>query len=355
MAGGIGSRFWPFSRSSKPKQFMDFLNTGRSLLQITFDRFSTIIPVENIYVVTNFMYRDLVAEQLPELSAHQILSEPSRRNTAPFIAYATYKIKKENPEANIVITPADHLILRESVFLKVVQQGLKFVEEKDALLTLGVKPNRPETGYGYIQVHEDDANSIEENGIYKVRTFTEKPNIDLATVFVQSGEFFWNSGVFFWSVKSIEQEFDKFLPELASKFSDGMSVYATDKEQEFINKVYSSCPNISIDYSVLEKSENVFVLCSDFGWSDLGTWTALYDVSPKDAKGNVSLKCKTQFYESSNNIVASSEPNKLVVLQGLDDYIVADSENVLLVCKREESRIRQFVTDINVKYSGEYI
>lgn len=356
MAGGVGSRFWPFSRNDKPKQFLDFFGTGRSLLQMTFDRFVSILPVENIFIVTNHIYKELILQQLPELKEEQVLSEPSRRNTAPCIAYATYRIKKINPDANVVTTPADHLILKEEVFLKVVEKGLDFVSENEALLTLGIKPSRPETGYGYIQIDENVSAEKKEDGIYKVRTFTEKPNLELAKIFYQSGEFFWNSGIFFWSLGTIEKEFGKFLPELASKFAAGEPYYETHDEQKYINEVYASCPNVSIDYSILEKANNVYVLCSDFGWSDLGTWGSLYELSEKDNSGNVTLKSDAQYYESSNNIIASSESGKLIVVQGLDDYIVADSENVLLICKKEEEqRIRQFVTDVNVKYSGEYI
>ena len=349
MGGGIGSRFWPFSRETMPKQFLDFFGTGRSLLQQTFDRFSQIIPVENIFIATNELYQNLVKTQLPELNDNQILLEPTRRNTAPCIAYASYRIRAINPNANIVVTPADHLILQEHHFLKNIQTGLNFVSKFPSLLTLGVKPSRPETGYGYIQSED-----VGDDRIQKVKAFTEKPSTELATVFFESGDFYWNSGVFVWNVNSILEAFSQHIPDITTRFNKGLDLFNTDKETGFINEEYPSLQNISIDYGVMEKAANVYMLVADFGWSDLGTWGSLYDLAEKDENQNVSLKCKTAFYESENNLV-SLAGDKLAVIQGLDDYIIAESDNILLICKKsEEQRIKQFVTDVNMKYGDEF-
>ncbi|MEA4850312.1 MAG: mannose-1-phosphate guanylyltransferase [Paludibacter sp.] len=348
MAGDIGSRFWPFSRNNRPKQFLDFFGTGRSLLQMTFDRFSRLMPVENILIVSNILYRDLILEQLPEIKPSQVLLEPNRRNTAPCIAYAVNRIKSMTDKANIVVAPSDHLIMKEIDFIDAIKTGLDFVEKNDSLLTLGIKPSRPETGYGYIQIDEGDTN------LRKVKTFTEKPNAELAQIFFETGEFFWNSGIFLWNLQTIDHAFHSLLPEVALKFDGGKDVYNTADEQKFIDEMYATCPNISIDYGIMEKAANVHVLCSDFGWTDLGTWGSLYEMSEKDVDANVTLKCKTMFYESKNNIVALP-PDKLAVIQELDGYIVAESDNVLLICKLEdEQRIRQFVNDVNVNQNGQF-
>lgn len=348
MAGGIGSRFWPFSRNNRPKQFLDFFGTGRSLLQMTFDRFSRLMPVENILIVSNILYRDLILEQLPEIKPNQVLLEPNRRNTAPCIAYAVNRIKSMTDKANIVVAPSDHLIMKEIDFIDAIKTGLDFVEKNDSLLTLGIKPSRPETGYGYIQIDEGDTN------LRKVKTFTEKPNAELAQIFFETGEFFWNSGIFLWNLQTIDHAFHSLLPEVALKFDGGKNVYNTVDEQKFIDDMYATCPNISIDYGIMEKAANVHVLCSDFGWTDLGTWGSLYEMSEKDVDANVTLKCKTMFYESKSNIVALPS-DKLAVIQDLNGYIVAESDNVLLICKLEdEQRIRQFVNDVNVNQNGQF-
>lgn len=348
MAGGVGSRFWPFSRNDRPKQFLDFFGTGRSLLQMTHDRLRKLVPAQNILIVSNVIYKDLILEQLPEIKANQILLEPNRRNTAPCIAYAVNRIKAITPKANIIVAPSDHLIMKENDFLETIKVGFDFVEKNNCLLTLGIKPSRPETGYGYIQIDEGETN------LRRVKTFTEKPNADLAQIFFETGEFFWNSGIFLWNLQTIDKAFDELLPEVANKFNAGKQFFNTDKEQEFIDEMYPSCPNISIDYGIMEKASNVHVLCSDFGWTDLGTWGSLYEMSPKDEHDNVTLKCKTVFYESEENIVALPS-NKLAVIQDLKGYIVAESDNVLLICKlEEEQKIRQYVNDINVKFDGKY-
>ena len=350
MSGGIGSRFWPASRSTYPKQFLDFFGTGRSLLQQTFDRFAQLIPLENIYIVTNKKYKELTMEQLPQLEEGQILLEPQRRNTAPCVAYAANRIRAVNPKANMVVSPSDHLILKETDFLQRIREGLDFVSKHKTMLTMGMKPNRAETGYGYIQI---DSKKIDN--ISKVKTFTEKPNQELAKVFFESGEFMWNSGIFLWNVQTILTAFDELLPDIASRFNSGQKVFNTAKETEFINRIFPACPNISIDYGILEKASNVYVLTADFGWSDLGTWGSLYDLSEKDKDRNAVLKCDAILYDSHDNLV-SLPKGKLAVLHKLDGYIVTESNNVLLICKKEnEQEIRQFVIDAQLKKGDEYI
>jgi mannose-1-phosphate guanylyltransferase len=348
MAGGVGSRFWPLSRQAKPKQFLDILGTGRTLIQQTFDRFSKFIPVENILIVTSARYKDLVQEQLPELKEDQILLEPFRRNTAPCVAYASYKIKTRNPDANLIVAPADHLIIKEEEFIRQIKNGIDFITNNDALLTLGIKPSRPETGYGYIQVKEkEDYNDFDN--LYKVKTFTEKPDLEMAKVFVESGEFFWNSGIFLWSLSAILAAFDTYLSDVSSLFAKGIKLYNTENEVHFINKTYSECQGISIDYGIMEKAQNVFVLTADFGWSDLGTWGSLYDNKQKDDEGNVILGENVLTYDIRNCIVNLSK-EKVAVLQGLDGYIVAESNDTLMICRKEdEQQIKQFVTDVRIK------
>lgn len=350
MSGGIGSRFWPISRTTKPKQFLDFFGTGHSLLQMTFNRFNEIIPTENIFIVTNENYFDLVKRQLPMLKDEQILLEPQRRNTAPCIAWASYHIREINPNANIVVSPSDHLIINEEEFRQTIRKALSFVDIHSVLLTLGITPNRPETGYGYIQTDTEQM-----DGFVKVKTFTEKPNAELAKVFVESGEFLWNSGIFIWNVNSIIDAFNTHLPEITSKFEGSKGILNTPAEAEFIQTNFPACPNISIDFGIMEKASNVFVLAANFGWSDMGTWGALYELSEKDEHNNVNLKSHTLSYESKNNIISLSTEH-LVVLQGMEDYIIAEDNNVLLICKKEEEqRIRQFVTDAKVNFGDKYI
>lgn len=350
MGGGIGSRFWPVSRKSLPKQFLDFFGTGHTLLQQTFDRFRKIIPLENIFVVTNTLYADLVQHQLPDLKPEQILLEPTRRNTAPCIAWASYHIQAIDPCANIVVTPSDHLILKEDEFLNAIKQSLFFASKNNKLVTLGIKPNRAETRYGYIQIDEEC-----ENEFYKVKTFTEKPEFELAKVFVESGEFYWNSGLFIWNVNTILSAFREFIPELSTKLAPGVGYYGTEKEEQFINENFPSCPNISIDLGIMEKADNAYVLLGDFGWSDLGTWSSLYDVYPKDKDENAVLRGHSLLYECNDNIIVLPK-NKLAVLQGLQGYLIAESENVLLICKKEEENaIRKFVNDAQIKLGEDYI
>lgn len=337
MAGGIGSRFWPYSRKDKPKQFLDFFGTGHTLLQLTFDRYSKIIPAENIFVVTNIQYKELVKEQLPLLKENRILLEPSRRNTAPCIAMAAIRIQAINPNANIVVAPADHLILKEGEFIEAINKGLEFVASSPQLLTLGIKPNRPDTGYGYIQIAEN-----KDGDFYKVKAFIEKPQQEFAKVFIESNEFYWNSGIFLWNVNTILEAFHKLMPEVCPKITDDL-------------EDFSSCPSISIDYAIMEKAENVYVQLCNFGWADLGTWSSLHEALPKDQYKNVIVKGHTMLYDCQNNIITM--PNgKLAVLQGLEDYLIADTDNVLLICRKDdENKIRRYVNDVQVKLGDEFI
>ena len=353
MAGGVGSRFWPLSRTNKPKQFLDILGTGRTFIQQTFDRFVSVCPTENIYVVTNTDYKNTVLEQLPELKPEQVLLEPTRRNTAPCIAYAAYKIQSLNPNATIVVAPSDHLILKIDDFIKEINKGLSFAGKENALLTLGIKPNRPETGYGYIQINNGDIG--EYKNLKKVKTFTEKPDLQLAKVFIESGEFYWNSGIFIWSVKSIMEAFENYLSDVNILFKSNRKYFYTDKENKAIENIYAECKSISIDYGIMEKANNVYVLCSDFGWSDLGTWGSLYEHSEKDKNGNA-VKGENVFLYDSNRCIINVPEDKLIVLQGLNDYVVAESDNILLVCRKEdEQEIKQFVKDIKIAKGEEYI
>ena len=339
MGGGIGSRFWPFSRKTLPKQFLDFFGTGRSLLQQTFDRFQKVIPTENIFIVTNAMYADLVKEQLPEVNEEQILLEPARRNTAPCIAWAAYHIRALNPNANIVVAPSDHLILKEDEFLAAIEKGLDFVSHSEKLLTLGIKPNRPETGYGYIAA----ANQLQtDKEIYTVDAFKEKPDKETAEKYLAEGNFFWNAGIFVWNVRTITSVMRVYAPGIAQIFDRIFPDFYTEKENETIKKLFPTCESISIDYAVMEKAEAIYVLPASFGWSDLGTWGALRGLLPQDKSGNATVGTDIRLYDSKNCIVHASE-EKRVVVQGLDGYIIAEKDNTLLICKlEEEQRIKEF-------------
>lgn len=355
MAGGIGSRFWPYSRAKAPKQFLDVLGTGRTLLQLTYDRFVKIIPKENILIVSNEDYAEIILEQLPDIESDQVLLEPMRRNTAPCIAYANHRIKSINPKANIVVAPSDHIILKEKEFTEIVESGLSFVETNEALLTLGIQPHRPETGYGYIQIAGDKDNIKLNESFRKVKTFTEKPNHELARKFLESGDFFWNSGMFFWSLSSINKAFEQFLPDINNLFEEGAQLYKTEKEKEFITGTYSKCKNISIDYGIMEKANNVHVLCADIGWSDLGTWGSLYDISDKDENNNFSKGGKSFLYDTKDCLITIPN-NKLAVIQGVEDVIIVDSQDVLLICKKDqEQNIKQYVNDVKLSAGDKYI
>lgn len=350
MCGGVGSRFWPFSKAAMPKQFIDFFGTGRSLLQMAFDRMEGIVPIENILLITNESYGDLIKEQLPGIKDNQILLEPVRRNTAPCIAWAAHHIKALNPNAKMMVAPSDHLIINVEKFRQSIVSAFDFIDTHDALVTLGIKPSRPETGYGYIQVGEPV-----EGNFSKVKTFTEKPNEDLARVFISTGEFFWNSGMFFWSADSILKALDENAPEVNAVFEDGKEYFGTDSEVEYINSHFEACPSISIDFAVMEKAPNVYVETVDFGWNDLGTWRSLYDHSPKNKDGNVTQNCKALMFNSHNNIV-SVKGDKLIVASGLEGYIVADVDDALLIVPlEEEQRIKLYVNEVKSKFGDKYL
>lgn len=354
MAGGLGTRFWPMSKTAHPKQFIDILGTGKSLIQQTYDRFKKILPKENIYVVTNASYTGLVKTQIPELSDNQIVTEPSRRNTAPCIAYACYKIAEINPDANIVVAPSDHVILNENEFVDVVNSALKSSRENNWLITLGIKPNRPDTGYGYIQFN--DKTIIEDNDkLRKVKTFTEKPTLEIAKSFLKSGDFLWNAGIFIWSLRSIMEAFQLYLPEINTLFAKGKDLYNTKDEAEFIEKTYAVCRSISIDYGIMENAQNVYVIISDFGWSDLGTWGSLYENMTKNKQGNAIVGKNVMMYDSKNCII-NLPKDKLAVIQGLDDYIVVDTDNILLICKKsDEQKIKTFVNDVQIEKGEQFV
>lgn len=336
MAGGMGRRFWPYSRKSQPKQFLDFFGTGQTLLQQTFERYKQIIPLSNIYITTHKDYRQLVREMIPELPDKQLIVENDRRNTAPSIAFASYVIQKANPDATIVVAPSDHLILKMDEFKEAILKGMDFASRNDKLVTLGIKPNRPETGYGYIQIDEE-----KEGDFYKVKTFIEKPTREFAEIFIQSNEFYWNSGIFLWHVNTILKAFHEFMSELSPSVE-------CDKPD------FTSCPNISIDYSIMEKADNVYVQLCDFGWADLGTWESLYDASPKDMNQNVIIHSNTLLYNCKNNVI-SIPKGQLAVIQDLEGYVVAVRDNALLICKKDDQdAMRKFTTDVEMKFNGKY-
>jgi mannose-1-phosphate guanylyltransferase len=353
MAGGIGSRFWPMSRQEFPKQFLDILNTGRTLIQATFDRFAAFIPKENIYIVTFEHYRDIVAGQLPELNPANILCEPSRKNTAPCIAFIAYKLRQLNPEANLICAPADHIITDNSneSFYTVCSYALGFTASIKALVTLGIQPTRPNTGYGYIQREQQ---SVDKN-IFKVKTFTEKPDLELAQAFIASGDFLWNAGIFVWQVKNIIRAFEQYLPEMHEVFDAEKEAFNTPNESEAIARIYPQCVNISIDYGVMEKADNVYVIPASFGWSDLGTWASAYETLEKDYLDNAVAGDSVVIFDATRNMV-HAENKKLIVLQGLDDFIVVDTPDVLLICKKEkEQEIKEYVAEIKRSKGEKYL
>lgn len=354
MAGGVGSRFWPMSTTQHPKQFLDILGTGETLLQQTYRRLLKVCLNENIYVVTSTAYKKLVAEQLPELNTENIICEPARKNTAPCVAYASYKIHKRDPKAITVVAPSDHMVKKEETFVKAITSCFAKAEENDCLITLGIKPTRPDTGYGYIQFIESDVKEKDKR-IYKVKTFAEKPQLEVAEVFIESGDFLWNSGIFVWSTKSILSAMESHDPELANLFKEGWDFYNTAEEKSFIERAYATCKNVSIDISVMEKAPNVYVRSSIFGWSDLGTWGSLYTHINKDENKNA-LVGKNIITYNCNNCIVQVPKDKLVVLQGLEDYIVVESEGVLMICKKQdEQQIRNFVNDVKVKKGEKFV
>ncbi|HRN93677.1 MAG: mannose-1-phosphate guanylyltransferase [Chitinophagales bacterium] len=344
MAGGIGSRFWPKSRIAQPKQFLDILNVGKTLLQLTVERLLPLCPVENFYIVTSKMYEKKVMEQLPDLPKENIIKEPVRRNTAPCIAYACDKIVSQDKDANIVIVPSDQLILQNDKFLRIIRKCLAFTAKQEVLVTIGVKPTKPATGYGYIQYLE----AVEDEGFHKVKTFTEKPSLEIAQTFLDSGDFLWNSGMFVWKAKTVLKAFHKYLPEVIDAFEDASEVYNTSAEKKFIEKAYSVVTNISIDYGLMEKANNVYTIPADFEWSDIGTWDSLFEVYEKDYLGNAVKGKNVKIYDARNNMIVASN-DKLVVLQGIENLCVIDSGDVLLICERsQEQEIKQITVDLKV-------
>mgnify|MGYP001249249429 CR=1 FL=1 len=348
MAGGTGTRFWPYSRNKKPKQFLDILNTGRSLLQMTYDRFLKYVTKDQIWIVSNLMYKDLISLQIPDLPSDQILLEPSKRNTGPCIAYAAHKIRKKDPNALLVITPSDHAIFKPESFLEVIQNAVDCAADSKKLLTIGIKPHRPETGYGYIQYSHSD--SIAK----KVKTFIEKPDIDLAKKFIDTGEFVWNAGIFILSVAAIIEAFEKHQKELTDLFAAGQKHYGTDKEASFIEKAYSHCKSISIDYAIMEKADNVFTILGDFGWSDLGSWNVLHELTEKDDNNNI-IENTALLYSSKSNYIKSKK-EKLLVISDLEGYLVADFDDVLLICKKDDAaKFKSFVNDVKATKGDSFI
>lgn len=351
MAGGIGSRFWPMSRTDYPKQFLDILNTGKTLIQWTYERFADFIPLENIFVVTSDEYSGIVAEQLPDLPVANILGEPSRKNTAPCIAYISFKLMQQDPQASLIVAPSDHLILDTTAFRKVCLEALSFVNKHNAFITLGIQPTQPNTGYGYIQFEQ---HAVTDN-VYKVKTFTEKPNLELAKTFVASGEFLWNAGIFVWQVKNILTAFEKYLPEMFEVFAADRERFNTEEEKAALEAIYPQCTNISIDFGIMEKADNVYVIPSSFGWSDLGTWNSAYENFEKDALDNAVAGDNVVVIDARKCMVHVPD-DKLVLLQGLDDYIVVDTKDVLLICqKTREQEIKEYVAEVKRKKGEKYL
>ena len=341
MAGGVGSRFWPMSTAERPKQFIDVFGCGRTFIQLTFDRFNGIVDAENVWVVTSEKYADIVKEQLPEIPVSNILLEPCRRNTAPCIAYVAWRIKKVDPQANLVVTPSDHIVMNTEEFKRVITSALKFTAETDAIVTLGMQPTRPETGYGYIQA-DLASMSLRNREIYRVDSFKEKPDLKTAQEYLKQKEYYWNSGIFVWRVSTIVNAMRIYQPEIAKIFEGMFPVLGTAKEQTVVNKEFPKCPNISIDYAIMETADEIFVMPADFGWSDVGTWGSLITLADKDREGNAVIGNNVKLYESHGCMI-HTVGEKRVVVQGLDNYIVAEKDNTLLICKlSEEQRIKEF-------------
>lgn len=347
MAGGIGSRFWPMSTQKFPKQFQDILGTGRTMLQQTFDRIRKAVPLENIYIITNVEYTALTQQQLPEIPAENIVGEPSMKNTAACNLYMAQKISAKNPEANLIVLPADHLILKEDVFLQKVQLAFQLAAEKDKLITLGITPTRPDTGYGYIQFQGNDSEDF-----FKVKTFTEKPSLEIAKNFFESGDFLWNAGIFVWNVAAILAAFQKYLPEMLQQFSS--CDYQAETEEDCIREIYPKLAKISIDNGILEKADNVFVIPADLGWSDLGTWTSVYENAEKDALQNTYNTKHILAYQAHGNIVRMRNPDKVAVIDGLENFIIIDTDKALLICPRDNDQlIKEYVLDLKQFKKGD--
>jgi len=351
MAGGIGSRFWPMSRTAYPKQFLDVLNTGKTLIQWTYERYTQFIPLENIYIVTSEEYVSIVEAQLPNLPKENILAEPSKKNTAPCIAYISFKLAQKDPQATFVVAPSDHLILEQENFQKIVEQSLDFVSHIKALATLGIKPTNPNTGYGYIQYEGLEVSK----GVYKVKTFTEKPTEEIAESFIASGDFLWNAGIFAWKASTIIAAFEKYQPEMFELFDGEKANFNTPAEKQSIQKIYPQCVNISIDIAIMEKADNVYVIPASFGWSDLGTWNSAYEIMEKDYFANAVASDNVIVIDATKCMI-NAPKDKLVVVQGLDDFIVVDTKDVLLICSKEkEQSIKEYVAEVKRHKGDKYI
>ncbi len=348
MAGGTANRFWPVSRESRPKQFLDIASTGRSFIRMTYDRFSKIVPKENILIVTLTKYGELVREQIPELEERNLLLEPYSRHTAPCIAYSTLCILKRNPEATIIATPADHIINDEGLFINAMNSVAEYSESLGALMTLGITPTRPDTGYGYIQISGGKAKAGSDTPV-KVKTFTEKPDKDLAEVFCKSGEFFWNSGIFVWKASVIKEEMEKYIPDVISVFNGWEEALGTPAEKRFLEKVYSDCPKISIDYGVMEKTDRAWLYPGNFGWSDIDSWDALWSsISHKDKEGNAVNTGKSLFREDKDNLIITENKNKIYAIKGLEDFLVVDTDDALLICPRDDKQFKDFISSLGM-------
>ena len=351
MAGGIGSRFWPMSRTAYPKQFLDILNSGKTLIQWTFERYASFIPKENIFIITSEEYTDIVAEQLKDLPVENILAEPSKKNTAPCVAYIAFKLLQKNPKASMIVAPSDHMILDGETFKNIALKALDFVEKSSSLVTLGIKPTYPNTGYGYIQY---DTEVIEED-IFKVKTFTEKPDLELAKTFLLSGDFLWNAGIFIWKAKDVIDEFEAQQPEMFELFENEKASFNTSAEKDAIGRIYPLCTNISIDFAIMENAKSVCVIPSSFGWSDLGTWNSAYENLDKDYLGNAVASDSTIVIDATKCMV-SAPPGKVLVLQGLDDFIIVDTKDALLICKKDkEQAIKEYVAEVKRSKGDKYL
>lgn len=350
MAGGIGSRFWPMSRTDRPKQFIDILGLGKTFIQLTYERFARIVPEENIIIVTASRYYDLLVEQIPQIRKENILLEPYKRNTAPCIAYATCKLLARNPKATVVVTPADHYIVKEDLFVDTVSAVLEQAATTDYLYTIGIEPTHPETNFGYIQANHSVKKDTGSHTFFQVKTFTEKPNAEMAKIFIDTGEFYWNSGIFIWNLNAIKAELERCLPEVTTLFKGGEKVYDTPQEKDFILRVYEDCPSISVDYGVMEKTDKAWMVPASFGWSDVGTWGSIYERSPnKDSNGNI-LHCPSSMIDDvTGSIIRENDPKKLVVVRGIDNMMVVDMDDVLLICPRSDKAIKDVVTDLAMK------